>query len=99
VQAALRARDIETVVVGRTEGAIADLLDVAALEGVVARSRATHLLHLAWYVAHGKYWASPLNLRWVDSSVRLVEAFCQAGGEKVVGAGTCFEYARTDAAM
>jgi nucleoside-diphosphate-sugar epimerase len=49
-------------------------------------------LHLAWYTEYGKYWTSPLNLRWMEATVRLVEAFCHAGGQQVVVAGTCAEY-------
>lgn len=48
--------------------------------------------HLAWYAEHGKYWDSPLNLRWTEATVRLVEAFCMAGGQQVVISGTCAEY-------
>ena len=59
---------------------------------LVKAAGASHLLHLAWYAEHGKYWDSPLNLRWVDASTRLVEAFCQSGGQQVVMVGTCAEY-------
>lgn len=70
----------------------ADLLSASDLTSVVAKAGATHLLHLAWYAEHGKYWTSSLNLRWVDATVRLVEAFCGTGGRHVVVAGTCAEY-------
>jgi len=53
---------------------------------------ATHLLHLAWYTEHGKYWTAAENARWAVATHTLVEAFCAAGGEKVVAAGTCAEY-------
>jgi nucleoside-diphosphate-sugar epimerase len=52
----------------------------------------THLLHLAWYAEHGKYWTSPLNLKWCDATVRLIEAFCTHGGQRIVVAGSCAEY-------
>ena len=52
----------------------------------------THLLHLAWYAEHGKFWTSPLNLRWCDATVRLIEAFCKYGGQRIVIAGSCAEY-------
>jgi nucleoside-diphosphate-sugar epimerase len=52
----------------------------------------THLLHLAWYAEHGKYWTSPLNLKWCDTTVRLIEAFCTYGGQRIVVAGSCAEY-------
>jgi nucleoside-diphosphate-sugar epimerase len=47
---------------------------------------------LAWYAQHGKYWTSPLNLRWVEATTRLAQAFCKAGGKQVVVAGSCAEY-------
>jgi len=90
---------IETVVVGRTrpDGFVgefieADLLQAEAGAAAIAKARATHLLHLAWYAEHGKYWTSPLNLRWVESTVRLVESFCSTGGRHLAIAGTCAEY-------
>jgi nucleoside-diphosphate-sugar epimerase len=52
----------------------------------------SHLLHLAWYAEHGKFWTSPLNLKWCDATVRLIEAFCNYGGQRIVVAGTCAEY-------
>lgn len=70
----------------------ADLLRTKDYSGLVQRAGASHLIHLAWYAEHGQYWTSPLNLRWVEASIRLVEAFCAAGGQKVVIAGTCAEY-------
>lgn len=100
VLAGLRRQCVETVVLGRRRPAnadfadfvAADLLTAADLSALVKDVEATHLLHLAWYAEHGKYWTSPLNLRWVDATTRLVEAFCQAGGRQVVVAGTCAEY-------
>ncbi len=99
VLAELRRQGIDTVAVGRTrpadyEGAFitADLLQPEAPALVIDRARATHLIHLAWYTEHGAYWNSPLNLRWLEATVRLAEAFCAAGGEKLIAAGTCAEY-------
>lgn len=90
---------IDAVVVGRShpngfkgDFVEADLLEFEDYKGLVQRAGASHLIHLAWYAEHGQYWTSPLNLRWVEASVRLVEAFCVAGGQKVVTAGTCAEY-------
>lgn len=98
VLAALRRQGIEAVAVGRRRPTLAkgfieaDLLAVSDFTGLVQQAQATHLLHLAWYAEHGKYWTSPLNLRWVEATTRLVEAFCVAGGQHVVVAGTCAEY-------
>lgn len=70
-----------------------DLLDAAACEALVRRLRPTHLLHLAWIAQPGIFWTSPLNLAWLAAGARLVGAFYEAGGERVVGAGSCAEYA------
>ena len=96
----LSTKGIETIVAGqrRPPGVLesnfiqVDLLGSVDFDELVKSSGATHLLHLAWYAEHGKYWTSPLNLRWVNATVRLTEAFCLAGGKKVVLAGTCAEY-------
>jgi len=99
VLADLQSHGTKVVVVGRTipdsfkgHFICADLLNSTTIDEVAKEANATHLLHLAWYAEHGKYWDSPLNLRWVDSTVRLVEAFCKYGGKRVVAAGTCAEY-------
>ncbi len=100
VLASLQRLGIETVMIGRTrppnsafaQFIEADLLTSPDVASLVKRAATTHLLHLAWYVEHGHYWHSPINLRWVDSTTRLVEAFCRAGGQRLVVAGTCAEY-------
>lgn len=96
----LRCHGIETAMLGRRRAPDsafadfieADLLATSDFTALIQRSGATHLLHLAWYAEHGKYWTSPLNLRWVEATTRLIEAFCEAGGQQVVVAGTCAEY-------
>jgi nucleoside-diphosphate-sugar epimerase len=96
----LQQQGIQTVVLGRrrlpecleADFIQADLLSSPNLAALVQASRASHLLHLAWFAEHGAYWTSPLNLRWVEASVRLVEAFCAHGGKQVVLAGSCAEY-------
>jgi len=70
----------------------ADLLAPDAAERVIDEVRPTHLLHLAWYAEHGKFWTSPENLRWVEASLALLRAFADAGGRRAVLAGTCAEY-------
>lgn len=95
---ALHQLGIEAVAVGRSKAHAsvefidADLLSISDFTPLLQQARATHLLHLAWYAEHGKYWTSPLNLRWAEATTRLVEAFCIAGGQHVVIAGTCAEY-------
>ncbi len=95
---ALQHQGIEVVTVGRARPQPsarfieADLLSITDFGPLVQQAQATHLLHLAWYAEHGKYWTSPLNLRCAEATTRLVEAFCAAGGQLVVIAGTCAEY-------
>jgi nucleoside-diphosphate-sugar epimerase len=60
--------------------------------GLVSAAGATHLIHLAWYTEHGKYWSSPLNSEWVQATANLAQAFCQTGGQHIIAAGTCAEY-------
>jgi nucleoside-diphosphate-sugar epimerase len=59
---------------------------------LVERVRPTHLLHLAWYAEHGRFWTSTENVRWVEASLGLLRAFGDFGGERAVIAGTCAEY-------
>ena len=94
----LEQHNIETVVIGRTRpqnysGAFLemDLLRDNPME-TTRCAGASHLLHLAWYAEHEEYWTSSLNLRWVDATVRMVEAFSASGGQRIVVAGTCAEY-------
>lgn len=69
-----------------------DLADGTQVRACIDRLRPTHLLHLAWYTEHGKYWAARENLGWVAASLALVQAFRERGGQRVVAAGTCAEY-------
>ncbi len=70
----------------------ADLLADGSGRAIVRDVRPTHLLHLAWYAEPGKYWDSPLNLKWLAASVELLHAFGESGGTRVVMTGTCAEY-------
>jgi nucleoside-diphosphate-sugar epimerase len=71
----------------------ADLLDDAQRRGVVQRAGATHLLHLAWYAEHGRFWEAAENVAWTAATLRLAQEFAAAGGRRAVMAGTCAEYA------
>jgi nucleoside-diphosphate-sugar epimerase len=70
----------------------ADLLSSGEGEELIGEVRPSHLLHLAWNVQPPAYWKSPENLRWVQASLSLIDAFVQTGGERIVTAGSCFEY-------
>lgn len=70
----------------------ADLLDPQVAMSLMKAVRPSHLLHLAWYAEHGKFWAAPVNVEWVEATLRLVRTFAAAGGTRAVLAGTCAEY-------
>jgi nucleoside-diphosphate-sugar epimerase len=69
-----------------------DLLDSKETASLMAEIRPTHLLHFAWYAEPGKFWRSPENFRWLEASIALLRHFQEAGGQRVVMAGTCAEY-------
>ncbi|HEY4428070.1 MAG TPA: NAD(P)-dependent oxidoreductase [Solirubrobacteraceae bacterium] len=71
---------------------VADLLDARARSQLMDSVQPTHLLHLAWYAEPGAFWTSPLNVPWLQASLELVRLFAAAGGQRLVGAGTCAEY-------
>jgi nucleoside-diphosphate-sugar epimerase len=70
----------------------ADLLIEAEMRRLMESIRPTHLLHLAWNVAPGRFWTAVDNLDWVAASLKLASAFAQSGGQRAVYAGTCAEY-------
>jgi nucleoside-diphosphate-sugar epimerase len=69
-----------------------DLLREKNISSLVKEIKATHLIHLAWYTEHGKYWDSELNLEWMTATHHLIESFCSNGGRHILVAGTCAEY-------
>jgi nucleoside-diphosphate-sugar epimerase len=69
-----------------------NLLDEGETTAMCEKIKATHLLHFAWYVEHGKFWNAPENKIWLGASRRLIEQFKASGGERIVAAGTCAEY-------
>lgn len=69
-----------------------DLLDAAAIPAVLRTIRPTHLLHLAWYVVPGKLAEAPENFLWLQASLELIRQFREHGGQRVLVAGTGYEY-------
>ncbi len=52
----------------------------------------THCMHTAWYTNHSDYLVADVNKAWLEGSLRLADAFGEAGGRRFVGVGTCSEY-------
>lgn len=71
----------------------ADLLDGASIPELCATVQANDLLHVAWDTTPGAYTRTPRNLDWLAASLQLARSFVEHGGTRIVGAGTCFEYA------
>lgn len=69
-----------------------NLLDPPQVRSLLANVRPTHLLHFAWYNIPGKCLKAEENFLWVQGSLELLRQFYQQGGERVVIAGSCFEY-------
>ena len=69
-----------------------DIMDDRSAGALCSSIEATHLMHLAWYTEHGKFWHAGENLDWVACSLRLLKQFVQYGGQRVVMAGSCAEY-------
>jgi nucleoside-diphosphate-sugar epimerase len=96
----LIARGFEVHTIGRTTPVNAnvihhraDLLDPHRTGEVVHAIRATHLVHLSWYAEPGRFWCARQNLDWVSASLQLARCFAEAGGQRLVVAGSCAEYA------
>lgn len=93
-------KSYEVIIVGRSsipDNRIFAFVEVDLLKDQdytwIEKYKPSHLLHLAWYAEHGKFWNSLLNLKWCNVTCSLVEAFCSYRGAKgVVVAGSCAEY-------
>jgi nucleoside-diphosphate-sugar epimerase len=94
----------ETVALTRTGAPIpfaeanlaCDLLDDTQVLRTISKSDATHLLHLAWLSDARTRWTSPINREWTSASMRLAETFSTCGGQHMIFAGSCAEYAWDD---
>jgi nucleoside-diphosphate-sugar epimerase len=69
-----------------------DLLRDGDAEAVVRAAAPTHLVHLAWYIAPGRWPGAPENFEWVQASLALISAFKAHGGMRAVTAGSGLEY-------
>jgi nucleoside-diphosphate-sugar epimerase len=72
----------------------ADMLrDQQRVGAIIDEVHPTHVLHLAWYSTPGSFWSSSENERWQSASAELFEQCAKAGVRRIVGVGTCAEYA------
>ena len=83
-------------VAGAAETIAVDLLDETATVPALRGAGAEALVHLAWYDGPGRMGAKD-NLDWAAATIRLVRTFAEAGGRRVIGAGSCAEYDWRDA--
>jgi nucleoside-diphosphate-sugar epimerase len=69
-----------------------DVMDRTQMRRILDEHRPQGLLHLAWFVEPGKLIADPSNIAWTAASLDLIRAFREAGGERCVVSGSCYEY-------
>ena len=98
VLAPLAARGFEVHAISRTSPAgphwhRADLLDEAESRALLRDLRPAVLVHAAWYVEHGRFWTAPENRDWLEASTALFAHAAEAGTRRILGLGTCAEYA------
>ena len=73
-----------------------DLLAPGQCEAIIQRTQPQAFLHLAWSTSHGHFWTDPANEAWHQRSLTLARTAAEAGTNRIVMAGTCFEYAFPD---
>ena len=70
----------------------ANLLQRSDIDSLIQKESPAGLIHCAWDTTPGTYWTASANLNWVASSLQLLEAFVQNGGQRAMVAGTSAEY-------
>jgi len=74
----------------------ADLTKSKVCEELIRDIRPTHLIHCAWETQHGTFWEATTNEKWLEAGKSLFSAFQQCGGYRIIGIGTCAEYAESE---
>ena len=69
-----------------------DLLDYADFQSLMNSFKPQLLCHLAWVTDFGEFWQSEKNSDWCYATEKLVKAFVNSGGSKVLITGSCAEY-------
>ena len=97
----LKTKNIEVCLIGRNkpngfEGSFfeIDLYQSSKIEiyKILNEVKPTHLIHLAWYTEHNKFWNAEENITWISKTTNLIRNFCEIGGRSVIVAGSCAEY-------
>lgn len=70
-----------------------NVLDAESVTRAVRHIAPTHVLNVAWIATPGVYQESPDNDKWKDASMHLFREAIANGATRVVGVGSCFEYA------
>ena len=69
-----------------------NLFNYDEVELLIKEIQPTHIIHLAWYTEHGKFWNSEKNEDWMNASIILFQIFKKYGGKRFISAGTKAEY-------
>jgi nucleoside-diphosphate-sugar epimerase len=97
----LKSKNIEVCAIGRNkpdgfEGSFfeIDIYQSSKIEifKILNEAKPTHLIHLAWYTEHDKFWNAEENITWINKTTSLIRNFCEIGGKSVIAAGSCAEY-------
>jgi nucleoside-diphosphate-sugar epimerase len=69
-----------------------DLLNHGEIGVLIEKVKPTQLIHLAWYVAPGKWYDAHENYLWLQSSLELLKQFELHGGKRILMIGSGTEY-------
>ena len=69
-----------------------DLLIPGEARRILMKIQPAVLVHLAWFVAPGRWADEPENMDWTRASLELAREFVGSGGTRMVIAGSCLEY-------
>ncbi|MBO5911297.1 MAG: NAD(P)-dependent oxidoreductase [Elusimicrobiaceae bacterium] len=69
-----------------------NLFDPQCLSNLMAQVKPQYLLNMAWATT-GDYQTSNINFDFLCAGLHLLKAFAANGGQRIVFAGTCLEYA------
>jgi nucleoside-diphosphate-sugar epimerase len=71
----------------------ADLLDSTKRAELMCAVRPDMLVHFAWETATGRFWSARSNIDWTVATLDLLRLGAEHGIGRVVGVGSCAEYA------